>query len=66
MKVYILLVIASPQSSTMLKFTHTETKEMLKIMLLQHAVCSNKAPDWICQQNQQKPIQRPYTYLEIP
>ena len=34
------------------KFTHTETKETLYVMLLQHAICYHEAQDWICQQNQ--------------
>ena len=37
---------------TKCKFPHAQTQEMLKIMLLQHAVHFHMARDWICQQDQ--------------
>ena len=37
---------------TKCKFPHPETQEMLKIMVLQHAVCYHEARDWIRQQDQ--------------
>ena len=33
------------------KFPQAKMQEMLKIMVLQHAVCHHKARDWICQQD---------------
>ena len=38
------------------KFTHQETKETLKIMLLQHAFRYHKAHNWIHQHDQQQLI----------
>ena len=34
------------------KFHQADTQEILKIMVLQHAVCYHEARDWICQQDQ--------------
>ena len=39
---------------TKFKFPHVQTQEMLKIMLLQHAVHFHEAREWICQQDQSK------------
>ena len=36
------------------KFNHTEAKEALTIMLLQHTICYHKSRDWIHQQDQQQ------------
>ena len=37
---------------TKCKFPHVQTQQMLKIMLLQHAMHFHEARDWICQQDQ--------------
>ena len=37
---------------TKCRFPHPKTQEMLKIMVLQHAVCYHEARDWIMQQDQ--------------
>ena len=34
------------------KFPDQNTKETLKVLVLQHAVCCHEAWDWICQQDQ--------------
>ena len=39
---------------TKCKLPHVQAQEMLKIMLLQHAVCFHEAREWICQQDQSK------------
>ena len=36
---------------TQFRFPHSESQEMLKIMVLQHAVRYHKAKDWIWQQD---------------